>query len=81
MEVQILKDSDGNQTGVFIPINDWNKLTEKYKELKNIIETKAKKPSKLSKLAGKLSTKTSKEMLKYVSENRKDWEKRLPMQF
>lgn len=81
MEVQIIKDSDGNQAGVFIPISDWNKLTEKYKELKKLTSAKGRKPTKLSNLAGKLSKKTSQDMLKYVEKSRDEWEERLSKQF
>ncbi len=35
MSLQYISDSSGRTTGVFIPINDWNKLTKKYKGLEN----------------------------------------------
>lgn len=35
MNLQYISDSNGVPTGVFIPMNDWNKLKEKY----NNIET------------------------------------------
>ncbi len=31
MRLQIIEDSKGKTTGVFIPINDWNKLKKQYK--------------------------------------------------
>lgn len=33
MSLQYIADSKGRTTGVFIPINDWNKLRKKYKGL------------------------------------------------
>lgn len=33
MNVQYISDSAGMTTGVFIPINEWNQLKEKYLEL------------------------------------------------
>ena len=33
MSLQYIADSKGRTTGVFIPINDWHKLTKKYKGL------------------------------------------------
>ncbi len=33
MRLQVIQDSDGNATGVFIPINDWKALKKLYKEL------------------------------------------------
>jgi len=34
MSLQYIADSNGRTTGVFIPIRDWDKLTKKYKGLK-----------------------------------------------
>ena len=31
MNVQYISDSAGNTTGVFIPINEWNELKDKFK--------------------------------------------------
>ncbi len=33
MTAQYTYDGDGNPIGVFIPINDWNEITEKYQDL------------------------------------------------
>ena len=33
MNLQYISDSKGQTTGVFIPINDWNKLKKKYKDI------------------------------------------------
>ena len=33
MSLQFITDSNGETTGVFIPINEWNKLKEKYKDI------------------------------------------------
>ena len=33
MNMQYLHDVSGNKTGVFIPIEAWNKLKEKYKDI------------------------------------------------
>lgn len=33
MNVQYISDEKGNTTGVFIPINDWKQLKDKYHEL------------------------------------------------
>ena len=36
MRLQIIEDSKGKATGVFIPINDWEKLKKQYKTLKEL---------------------------------------------
>jgi hypothetical protein len=33
MSLQFINDNKGNTTGVFIPIEDWQKLKEKYSDL------------------------------------------------
>ena len=33
MNLQFISDNKGNYTGVFIPIQDWEELKKKYKEL------------------------------------------------
>ncbi len=33
MKLQIIQDSKGKATGVYIPINDWNTLKKQYSEL------------------------------------------------
>ena len=43
MRLQLIEDSKGKTTGVFIPINDWNKLKKQYK---NLGELEYEEPSK-----------------------------------
>jgi len=33
MKLQIIQDSKGKATGVYIPINEWNELKKQYKDL------------------------------------------------
>ncbi len=39
MSLQYISDSNGETTGVFITLNDWKKLKEKYKNLENELST------------------------------------------
>ncbi len=43
MKLQVIQNSNGKATGVFIPINSWNKLKKLYKGLE---ELEALEPSK-----------------------------------
>ncbi len=36
MNLQYLKDNNGNTTAVVIPIEEWNKFTEKYNDLEGL---------------------------------------------
>jgi len=33
MKLQVIQDSDGKATGVYIPIKEWKRLKEQYKDL------------------------------------------------
>ena len=33
MKLQVIQDSKGNATGVYIPMNEWQKLKKQYKDL------------------------------------------------
>ena len=77
MRLQVIQDGNGNNTGVFVPINDWNIIIQKHEDLKVLVNTDPIVKNKLSNLAGKLSHETAEAMQKYVSESRTEWEKRL----
>jgi hypothetical protein len=82
MQLQIIKDGYGNNTGVFVPMNDWDTITQKHQDLKELIATEAKpKKIKLSELVGSLSKETAEDMQKYVADSRNEWEERLNKQF
>lgn len=38
MNVQYISDSNGVPTGVFIPLNDWNKLKTKYNDIEKKLD-------------------------------------------
>ncbi len=81
MRLQVIQDGQGKNTGVFIPINDWEVLTQRHKDLKDLVSTEPAPKKKLSQLAGSLSHETAEAMLKQVEESRNEWEERLKKQF
>jgi hypothetical protein len=46
MRLQVIQDSKGKTTGVFIPIGDWNKLKKENKNLAMIEERGYEEPTK-----------------------------------
>jgi len=80
MRLQVIQDGYGQNTGVFVPINDWNTIVEKHKDLKALVNLERPK-KKLSELAGKLSHETAEAMQQHVAESRNEWEERLNKQF
>ena len=81
MSLQIIKDGNGGNTGVFIPMSDWEKLTQKHRDLKDMLPTEPIEKKKLSQYAGTISHETAKAMLKHVEESRNEWGDRLKKQF
>ncbi len=80
MQIQVLKDSFGKNTGVFIPMEDWNIISQKYEGLKGLVNI-SKTKKKISDLVGALSDETANAILEEVKEGRKNWERRLDKQF
>jgi hypothetical protein len=81
MRLQVIKDGQGQNTGVFVPINDWNIIIQKHEDLKSLVNIEPTPKRKLSELAGKLSQDTAEAMQKMVAESRAEWEERLDKQF
>ena len=81
MKLQVIQDEQGNNIGVFVPIADWDVITQKHQDLKELITIDPASKKKLSDLAGTLSKETAKAMLEYVVESRKEWDERLKKQF
>ena len=80
--IQIIKDSNGDDAGIFIPIRDWEAITQIHKDLRKLTNTEPVAPKrKLSELAGKMDHATAEEMQKYVVESRNEWEERWEKQF
>lgn len=81
MSLQVIQDGFGQNTGIFVPINDWNTIIQKHEDLKALVNIEPVAKKKLSELAGKLSQETAQAMQKYVAESRNEWEERLNKQF
>ncbi len=41
MSIRLIKDVDGNSTGVFISMEDWARLVEKHEGLKDLVPAEA----------------------------------------
>jgi hypothetical protein len=81
MSLQLIQDENRKDTGVFVPINEWNEIVKTHGDLKALISGSIKPKRKLSELAGSLSSETAAAMQKYVEESRNEWEERLNDQF
>lgn len=80
MRLQVIQDGQGQNTGIFVPISDWNMIVQKHEDLKTLVDIEPLPKKKLSELAGKLSNETAEIMQKHVTESRNEWEQRLNKQ-
>ena len=80
MRLQIIQEGYCQNTGVFVPINDWLIIIQKYHDLKALSNIELQPKIKLSQLAGKLSNQAADALKKYVAEGRQEWEERLNKQ-
>lgn len=77
MALQYISDDAGNHTAVVIPINQWNEITARHKDIKELTADKSKPvPSKKpSDYSGSLSKEEGEAFLKYVEHSRNEWER------
>lgn len=75
MKIQVLQDSFGNNTGVYIPMSDWKIISQKHSDLNDLVAI-PKSKKKISELVGLLSSETSNELIQEIEESRKSWEVR-----
>jgi hypothetical protein len=71
MNIQYISDRQGKHTAVVIPIDDWNKITTRFQDLKDKEKTKTKP----SDFRGSISKKTADELLSHVDKARGEWER------
>lgn len=64
MNLHVIKDSNGNNTGVFIPMEEWSKLVKKHAELKDLVPADAVAAKRKSAIANALAE-TDEELFKY----------------
>ncbi len=76
MRLQLIQDGFGKNTGVFVPINDWNILVQKYEDLRDLVNTETIIKIKLSELEGKLPKVEGEKKLQQLLQSRNEWEER-----
>ncbi len=74
MPLQYMLDNAGNTTAVVIPITDWEVITRKHADLKQlaVLPGKKKKPSDF---VGMLTKEEAEKMQEYLSEARNQWDR------
>ena len=77
MDLQYISDSSGKHTAVIIPIAEWNSITAKHEDLKELVSEPEKKytQKKPSDFIGTMSDEEAEKLRKYVEESRSEWER------
>ena len=75
MELQYISDDAGNHTAVIIPIAEWNNITAKHEDLKELVSDPEKKSSKKkpSDFVGTISNEEAEKLRKHVEQSRNEW--------
>lgn len=68
-----IKDIDGSNIGVFIPIEEWKALVARHNDLNALVSIESSGKKKLSDFIGMLSDETATDMLRYVEDSRNEW--------
>ncbi len=75
MPLQYISDNAGNHTAVVIPMSEWELLTRKHKDLKELEQPKQDFPNKKpSDFAGTMPADIAEAFSKYVEEGHKQWD-------
>ena len=71
MELHYISDEQGRHTAVVIPIHEWDAITAKHQELKQIEKPK----QKVSDFVGCISKDTAQQMITDIESSRTEWER------
>lgn len=76
MELQYVSDSEGKPTAVIIPIAEWNSITAKHEDLKELTpKVSGKKQGGASRFRGILTREEAELYSKYVKQARAEWDR------
>jgi len=75
MTLQYISDNSGNHTAVIIPIADWNEITAKYKDLKELTEQVTRPKQGASRFKGLLTNDEAEKYNQYLKQARSEWDR------
>lgn len=62
MGLQVIKDGHGHDMGIFIPMNEWDRIVQKHEDLKELVQSEPKKNGILTQKQEEMARQTLKEM-------------------
>jgi hypothetical protein len=75
MNVQYITDENGNQKAVIIPIEEWNNITAKHQDVKELTEEKSIKLNDVSRFKGILTNDEADKYHQYLKKARNEWDR------
>ena len=75
MELQYISDNAGNYTAVIIPINEWNDITSKHEDLKDLVKSPILTKVPASKFKGILTVDEADKYHHHIKQARNEWER------
>ena len=77
MDLQYISNENGEKTAIIIPIEDWNTITARHEDLKEmedkVLKFKPLKRKKPSDFVGIISNQEADEMQEYLKKARSEW--------
>jgi hypothetical protein len=77
MELQYISDNEGRHTAVIIPIAEWNNITEKHKDLKELTEGKITQINNAARFKGLLNEKEAVQYDEHLKKVRNEWDRNI----
>ncbi len=77
MELQYISDISGNHTAVVIPIDEWNNITDKHQDLKELVGVKEIPSNNAARFKGLLTGEEADKYHKYLKKVRKEWDRNI----
>ena len=75
MALQYVFDEEGKHTAVLVPINDWNTITARHQDVKELVGEKIQKTNNASRFKGLLTNEEAKMYDKYLKQARSEWDR------
>lgn len=77
MALQYISDNTGKHTAVIIPISEWNNITAKHEDLKELMEDEAPQINNASRFKGLLTNEEAAKYDDYLKQARTEWDRNI----
>ena len=75
MALQYISDNAGRHTAVIIPIAEWNDITAKHQDLKELMEESVPPKNNAARFRGILTNEETEKYHQYIKQSRTEWDR------